>query len=290
MDDLLHLRCFVAAAETAHFGAAARRVALSPAAFSDRVRRLEDELGAVLFERTSRRVALTDAGRRLLPHARRLLEGAEHCAVVARGDDTPPPYALTLGTRYELGISWLCPALAPLSEAAPHRTLHLAMGDTGHLMYALERHEVDAVVISARLAQPHLRYALLHEERYALVCHPALGWRPSDTARFRLLDVSADLPLFRYLADAQPDVSWRFAGHQYLGGIGAIRHQALAGAGVAVLPRYFIQADLDAGRLVEPLPDAALGADWFRLVWRAEHPREAELEALAVALRALPLR
>jgi DNA-binding transcriptional LysR family regulator len=290
MDDLLQLRCFVAAAETAHFGAAARRVALSPAAFSDRVRRLEADLGASLFERTSRHVALTDAGNRLLPHARRLLEGAHHCAAIARGDDRPLPYALTLGTRYELGVSWLCPALKPLADATPHRTIHLAMGDTGHLMHALERREVDAVVISARLAQPHLRYALLHEERYAFVCHPSLDWRPADSARFRLLDVSPDLPLFRYLADAQPDISWRFASHQYLGGIGAIRHQALAGAGVAVLPRYFIESDLAAGSLVEPLPDAALGADWFRLAWRAEHPREADLEALAVTLRAMPLR
>jgi DNA-binding transcriptional LysR family regulator len=286
--DLSSLRCFVAVAETAHFGSAARRVALSPSAFSERIQRLEDELGTALLDRTSRHVALTDAGQRLLPHARRLLDDAGACRQIALGRDVPAPFELTLGTRYELGLSWLCPALAPLAARRPERTLHLAMGDTGFLLQAVERRQIDAAVISARLSQPHLRYALLHEEQYVFVGSPALGWTPG--APMRLLDVSADLPLFRYLADAQPDVLWRFAGVQHLGGIGAIRFGVLAGAGVAVLPRYFVEADLQSGALVELLPDVRLGTDWFRLVWRADHPREGELEALAGELRGWGLR
>jgi DNA-binding transcriptional LysR family regulator len=84
-------------------------------------------------------------------------------------------------------------------------------------------------------------------------------------------------------------MSSRIGSYRYLGGIGGIRHQVLAGVGVAVLPRYFIESDLAAGALVERLPGTQLGSDWFRLVWRADHPRERELELLADELRQRPL-
>ena len=68
--DLDSLRCFDAAATTLRFRAAAARVHLSAAAFSDRIRRLEESLDVSLLRRTTRKVALTDAGQRLLPLVR----------------------------------------------------------------------------------------------------------------------------------------------------------------------------------------------------------------------------
>jgi DNA-binding transcriptional LysR family regulator len=76
-----------------------------------------------------------------------------------------------------------------------------------------------------------------------------------------------------------------------MGGIGNIRRRVLDGGGrVAVLPRYFIAPDLDAGRLVPLMPRVRPRSDSFRLVWRVGHPRESELIALAGELRAIPLR
>ena len=289
--DLDSLRCFVAVAETLHFRSASERVGLSPAAVSDRVKRLEGDLDAVLFERTTSRVSLTDAGQRLLPHARGLLEEADRCAVIAQGDARPLPFELTLATRYELGLSWLVPALGPLAQARPERTVHLYMGDSGALLDRLERGLVDAAVLSTRLNRPHIRYALLHEEQYVYVAQQDGPRTPSEAAQHTLVDATPDLPLFRYLLDALPEgAAWRFGAHLYLGGIGAIRAAVLAGMGVAVLPRYFVQADLDAGRLVEILPELVMASDRFRLLWRADHPRESELRALGEALRAFPLR
>lgn len=290
MIDLHSLRCFVAVAETAHFAAAARRVALSPTAFSERIRRLEDDLDVVLLERTSRRVRLTEAGLRLLPHARRLLDDAARCSQVARGSEAPLPFELTLGTRYELGLSWLTPALEPLAVRRPERTLHLAMGDTEDLLHGLDRRRLDAVIFSAPDLRPHLRSAPLHEETYVFVGAPTLGWHPERVGDTRLIDVSPDLPLFRYLSDTGRADGWRFGRYQYMGGIGGIRSRVVEGAGVAVLPRYFVTPDLQAGRLVDLLPGVPLGTDWFRLVWRADHPREAELVVLAGELRERPLR
>src|SRR5687768_3422716 len=125
LPDLESLRCFEAAAVHLSFRVAAAQVALSPAAFSDRIRRLEEVLDTRLFERTTRRVVLTPAGRRLLPQARRCLEEARRCLDAVREDGTRTPFEIVLGTRYELGLSWLVPALDGLRDARPERTVHL---------------------------------------------------------------------------------------------------------------------------------------------------------------------
>ncbi|MFK7927451.1 MAG: LysR family transcriptional regulator, partial [Myxococcota bacterium] len=131
--DLESLRCFVAAAETSTFRAASQRVALSPAAFSDRIRRLEESMGATLFHRTTRSVNLSAAGERLLPQARRTLAEASRCADVV-ADDADPPVRLTLGTRFELGLSWVLPAIEALAIESPSWTIHLVFGDTPDLL------------------------------------------------------------------------------------------------------------------------------------------------------------
>lgn len=296
LPDLESLRCFEVAARLLNFREAARQVALSPAAFSDRIRRLEDGLGARLFERTTRRVALTTAGARLLAQARETLRAAEGCLHAVEQADRPLPFELTLGTRFELGLSWLLPALEPLAARRPERTIHLAFGTGPVLLRQIRRGEVDAVVTSTRLTLGHLDYALLHHEAYVFCGAPTLLEATpleaaADARAHRLIDAHPDLPLFRYFLDAQPpEATWAFAGRQYLGTIAAIRAQALAGRGVAVLPRYFVAADLEAGRLAQILPAAKVLDDCFRLIWRRDHPQGDELRALAEALRGVPLR
>lgn len=288
--DLTSLACFTSAADTLHFRSAARRVALSPAAFSDRIRRLEDELGVALFVRTTRSSALTDAGRRLLPHARKLLADAAQCRDIALADDRLVPFEITLGTRFELGMSWLLPALTALEAQHPERTVHVSMGDTPDLTRRLDRGEIDAFVSSARLTAPHLEMLPLHEEAYTFVGTSPDVRGAEDVRTQTLVDISPDLPLFRYLLDALPDgATWRFARHSFMGSLAGIRHRVLAGKGLAVLPTYFVRPDLDAGRLVQLLPEVAIRSDTFRLVWRQRHPLDAALRDLGDALRAHPL-
>jgi LysR family glycine cleavage system transcriptional activator len=294
LPDLESLRCFEAAAVHLNFRVAAAHVALSPAAFSDRIRRLEETLDAVLFERTTRRVVLTPAGRRLLPQARRCIEEARRCRDVVRDDGRRAPFELTVGTRHELGMSWLLPALDGLGDARPERTLHLYFGNED-LLPAVERGTIDALVSSVRLSRPGLAYANLHEERYVFVAAPALvtaGFRGAEDAReLVLIDVAPQLSLFRYLLDAldRPEM-WSFRATEVVGAIAAVKARVVAGIGVAVLPLYFARPELADGRLVALLPEVEPRVDWFRLIWRAGDPREEELQALAEELRALPLQ
>ena len=114
---------------------------------------------------------------------------------------------------------------------------------------------------------------------------------PADASQHVLLDLHADLPLFRYFLDARSAREiWQFRAVQHLGAIAAVRSRVLEGAGIAVLPLYFVRQDLQKKHLVRLMSKTKLPSDWFRLVWRTGHAREAELRQIASELCDLPLR
>lgn len=290
LPDLESLRCFAAAARRLAFASAACEVGLSPPAFSERIRRLEETLEAQLFRRSTRRVELTAAGLRLVPQAARVLDEAARCAAAAKERDGRTPFELTIGTRYELGLSWLLPMLPRLARKHPERSIHLRFGDSPDLLRNLREGAIDAAVTSARFSGSHFGHVVLSEELYAFVASPRLLRRRPLAARDQdqdhvLIDVNAELPLFRYFLDSQPTREvWAFKRVERLGTIAAIRRRVLAGAGVAVLPLYFVQRDLRHKRLEKLFPSVRLQSDHFRLVWSRDHLREAELRQLAAEL------
>lgn len=289
--DLESLRCFEVASRELHFTRAARKVGLSLSAFSERISRLEDELSTSLFDRTTRQVVLTAAGQRLLPQARRCLEEVQSCHHVIHQNHVPDRLSLVIGTRFELGLSWLLPALTTLESRLSGCSFHLSFGDTPQLVEGLLSGQVDAVITSARMGHPRITTQPLHEEHYILVASASYPLRRPNSwdSEPLLLDIDASLPLFRYFSDHHPDRVPNFVESQYLGTIAAVRLRLLEGRGVAVLPTYFVQEDLRLNRLTQLLPDCRLGSDWFRLLWRTGHPNTEVLHLLTSELRTFPL-
>ena len=296
LPSLENLRCFEAAAQLGSFRAAAKAVALTPAALGQRIKQLEDQLGGQLFERTTRSIRLTPAGLALRPRAREALAAVEACAQAVRGDGAPTPIELRLGTRYELGLSYLLPLRRTLEAAHPGLTLHYCFGSGPDLLLRIRGREVDCAVTSSRLDDPALDSLRLHLEEYALIASRRLLARsrlrrPEDAARHMLLDLDSRLPLFRYWRDAQGErAPLRFQAVRYLGTAEAIRREVLEGGGVAVLPLYMVRADVEGQRLARLWPRQPLLSDHFRLVFRADDPRRSVYETLATALLAHQLR
>ncbi|MCA9719318.1 MAG: LysR family transcriptional regulator [Myxococcales bacterium] len=292
MDSLL---CFEAAARLLNFRAAAKSVALTPAALSQRIKQLEQQLEAKLFERSTRSVQLTEAGRALLPVARSCIAAGRECAEAVRGARGPAPIELTIGTRFELGMSWLVASLHELERRLPHITIHLFFGSGPELLERLHARRLDCTVTSARLTDAALDSLTLHQERYVFVGAPELLERepfdaPEDAERHTLLDIDPSMPLARYLTTVtREEQTLRFGRFRWLGLGAAIRQQALAGHGVAVLPRYMIAPDLEAGRLAALLPTIQPLPDFFRLVFRADDPGRRAYEDIAEVLRGIPI-
>ena len=290
------LRCFLAAASTLNFRAAAQQVSLTPAALSKRIQQLERTLGATLFQRTTRRVSLTEAGLALIPRAESALAEAAACVRAARGEEGPPPLELTLGTRHELGLSWLLPQLDGLEQTFPHVTLNLYFGSGPDLELQVRAGEISCAISSRQTHDPKLESVQLHEERYVLCARPSLLKRrplrrPEDAQAHTLIDAQRSLPLFAYWRDAAPaDHALDWGAVRILGTIGAIRWWILKGRGVAVLPRYQVGDDLAKRRLVEAFPAIEPRSDHFRLLFRRDDPRRSLFLALAAELTQAPLK
>ncbi|HEY4122753.1 MAG TPA: LysR family transcriptional regulator [Byssovorax sp.] len=296
LPSLESLRCFLAAARVLNFRAAARAVGLTPAALGQRVRQLEEQLEVTLFERTTRSVRLTAAGLALVPSADRALAAAATCVRAARGEEGAAPFDLVLGTRQELGMSWIVPSVDRIEAAVPAMSLHLYFGSGPDLLLRVRTLEIDCAITSSRYTDPKLDALRLHREDYVLVGAPKLLdrtplLRDDDARAHVLLDISADMPLYRYFRDAPGGGDrLRFGRVTRLGSIEAIRARALAGAGVAVLPHYLVEKDLARRAFRRLLPKTPLLHDWFRLVFRADDARRSVYERLAATMLALPLR
>ena len=163
--DLEQLRCFAMAADELHFGRAAQRLGVLPAAFSRSIRLLEESLGAPLFLRTTRHVALTADGAALLDEARDLVERADRLMSDFQARSRDRGRALRMGA-IDTASAGLLPALMhDLRERCPDLTLHLVEDKTARLLPRLVSGRLDLVFVRPPEAvDKRIEYLfLLHE-------------------------------------------------------------------------------------------------------------------------------
>lgn len=146
--DLRHLRYFLCVAEEMHFGRAALRLGISQPPLSQQIRSLEEELGVRLFDRTSRRVSLTEAGRLFAPEARATIAQAERAAQTARLAQMGQIGHLSLGfTASGPFVPRLARALYQFRQSFPNVTLNLQeLGRDGQID-AVERGHMDVAIV-----------------------------------------------------------------------------------------------------------------------------------------------
>ena len=143
--ELRQLKYFVKVADTLNFSEAARQLFITQSTLSQQVKQLEYELGSQLLVRTSHSVALTEAGRELLPYARKTLKDAEMCQ--ARMDDinSMAVGTLNIGVTYSFG-SILSETLITFMKQDPRIKLNIFYKPMAELMDMLRDRSVDFVL------------------------------------------------------------------------------------------------------------------------------------------------
>ncbi|MFF2044177.1 LysR family transcriptional regulator [Kitasatospora sp. NPDC058170] len=153
--ELRQLAYLVAVAEEGGFGRAAERLSIVQSAVSQQVRRLERELGLVLFDRSSRRIRLTAAGERLLPEARAVLAAAEQTRRVAAEITAGAEGVLRLGAVHGPGDR-LYRVLAALAELAPQLRVRLTRAAPTQRLALVRSGALDAAFVRGPAAVPGL--------------------------------------------------------------------------------------------------------------------------------------
>ena len=168
MITLVQLECFVAVAEELHFGAAATRLQMTQPPLSRQIQQLERELSTPLFERTSRRVALTHAGRALLPNAHQLLDLAAKAVAEARSVGEGAAGTITIAYTAMAGQSVVPEMLRRAADELPGVSVLLRELVSREQVEALERGTVDIGLIRPLPARPQVRSRPAFRERLAV--------------------------------------------------------------------------------------------------------------------------
>ena len=293
--NLRDLKYILAVAETRHFGRAAERCFVSQPTLSGQIKKLEDALGVVIFERTNRSVVVTPVGEAILAHARLAVEQADTIDQVARAHQDPLAGPLRVGAIPTLSPYLMPLVLVPLKRTYPKLRLVLSEEITDSLLGRLHRHEIDAALLATAPDDADLDAMPLFDEPFWLA-HPRnhpLGEKDEiDAADLRSIELLL-------LADGhclthQVMEVCRLAERPTHGEMADLRAASLetllqlvgAGFGCTLVPALAVRGCwmTDSGIVVRPLnlPDA------FRrisLVYRRSFPRRAALEVFAAVVR-----
>lgn len=182
---LQELRYLVALADTGHFGQAAEACFVSQSTLSTGVKKLEDYLGVVLFDRSLKRVSPTPIGREIVESARRIVEESARIREVASLAKDPMDRTVHLGVIPTLGPYYLPHVLTSVRAAHPKLRLLLREEMTPHMLAHLAEGKLDAGLLALPILDPALEVKPLFEE-------PFLAAVPADHALAKFKNIEID--------------------------------------------------------------------------------------------------
>jgi len=299
---LTELRYIVAVARERHFGRAAAACFVSQPTLSVAIKKLEDELGASLFERGKSEVKMTPVGERIVVQAKRVLEEVEGVKRIAKQEHDQLDGPLRLGAIYTVA-PYLLPQLIPvLHKQAPMMPLVIEENYTARLRERLVQGELDAIIISLPFAGSGITVRALYDEPFMVVLPASHPWRERAAIGVKELAGETVLMLgagncFRdQLLGVCPECQRSTAADDPLArategsSLETIRHMVASGLGITVLPCTATGADKYAQRLLvlkrfkPPVPKRRVA-----LAWRGGFYRPQAIAALAHAIRACKL-
>lgn len=256
--DLNALPVFAAVAEAGGFTAAAQRLGVAKAKVSLAVARLEAQLGVTLFSRTTRRVALTEAGQGLYAQCVPALRGVQE-SLSQVGADAELTGSLRIAASVDYAAQTVAPAVAAFAALHPRLEIDLRTSDR---VVDMLKEGMDVALRMGWLRDSSLRAAKLGEFEQYLVASPAyLARAPRITAPHDL--AGHDWVALTLL---QTPLTWQFSSARgqkrvvrvtarlRTDSVGALRSLVLSGCGVSVLDQFSGAEALHTGQLLRVLP------------------------------------
>ena len=289
LPDLEGLAVFAKVAEARSFAGAAASLSLSKATVSKIVTRLEARLGARLFNRTSRRLALTDLGKRLLDRAQGLVAEGEAAEADALTQSATPRGVVRLAAPMSFGLRMVAPILPDFLSAYPEVSIDLHLSDANVDVIG---EGFDVALRIGVLPDSSLRARRLCAVRRLVVGAPDYFARrgrpthPSHLAGHDCLGYAylATADVWRFRNAEGEEVSLRPAGPLRVNNADALTASLLAGLGVAVQPDFIVADLVEAGQLEVVLEGWSMRETALHLLTPPGGPRPARVEVLIAFL------
>lgn len=286
---LSELRFVVAVAKERNFRRAAEKCFVSQPALSLAIKKLEDELGILLFERSRTDVTPTPIGEQVIAQAIRAIEEVAQIKEIAKQGNNQLSGPFRLGLIYSIG-PYLLPELIPiLRRIAPDMPLDIEENLTAQLENQLKNGVIDAAILALPFDVPGIKTLPLYDEKYVVMVPADHPWadreqiHAEDLAEQNVLLLNSGHCYSHQVLQACPDLSRK---GQVLQGnsLETIRNMVASNLGITVLPssaatERYVNPLVKVIPFAEPVPVRRIA-----LAWRKSYAREMAVECLADAI------
>ncbi len=293
---LTELRYIVTLAQEQHFGRAAERCHVSQPTLSVGVKKLEDELGVMIFERSKSAVRTTPVGEGIVAQAQKVLESAQGIRELAQVGKNQLAAPLRVGAIYTVG-PYLFPHLIPqLHRVAPQMPLYIEENFTHVLRDKLRNGELDAIIIALPFVEADVLTKALYDEPFSVLMPADHPWTAKTSIDSALLNDKSLLLLgeghcFRdQVLEACPTLGKGSEINKHTtvesSSLETIRHMVASGLGISVLPlsavdsHHYAPGVIAVRPLAPPVPFRTVA-----IAWRASFPRPKAIDVLADSIR-----
>ncbi len=297
---LTELRYIIAVAREKHFGRAAEACFVSQPTLSVSIKKLESELGVVIFERGGSEISLTPIGENIVQQAQRVLDAANQIKEIADQGRDPLRGALRLGVLYTIGPYLLPRIIKSMIDCYPEMPLILQENFTVRLLEMMRTGEIDVAVLAEPFDTTGLDTLPLYDEDFVVAVPRQHAWAKKQ--QIASVDLKQETMLllgvghcFRdQVLEVCPEAA-RFAANSagiqktFEGSsLETIRHMVAEGLGITVLPRMSISMDDDS--LLKFIPFASpVPNRRIVLAWRKSFSRDRAIDALHKVIHSVEL-
>lgn len=293
---LTELRYIVALAQARHFGRAAEQCHVSQPTLSVGVKKLEEDLGVLIFERSKSAVRITPVGEAIVAQAQRVLEQAQAIRELAQAGKNQLAAPLRVGAIYTVG-PYLFPQMIPLlHRSAPEMPLYIEENFTHVLREKLRKGELDVIIIALPYQDADVLTKVAYKEPFCVLLPAEHPWTQKDSIDNDMLNDKSLLLLgeghcFRdQVLEACPVMLPGDPEHRYTtveaSSLETIRHMVASGLGVSVLPLSALENHRYAEGVIEVRPFAdPVPTRTVAIAWRATFPRPKAIDVLMDAIR-----